>query len=962
MQKAGQKIIVVVCILAGVGLAVLIGLTHPPGPQQLAVRAAETLGLFSEPLPPSAPQADPQGERSFGEGKTACASSAGKAGSPAEESPGPTAGQGEPFGGQTAPVPAPPDALRAAAGPLQTTVHAPAPSADPPKSSPSGSQSSRPAGSSDAWQMPDRSVHEPKPPLGEVWAPAFPAYAQQVSGGSAEPAPEGQTRPAGGARAPTESASSLSAKEAPEEIPRQLLELWRRMRSGGQIPAGSGGLSSQGGESAPPAEGSETGTLSSATQTAEGGSGTPTGAEHPSQHLSSSEGLSSSEAEAAANRPAKVRRLSEPGVQGTSTAGSSQRSSASGSTAQLQQEANGRLIINIRNEDIRKVLEMLSEHGNLNILTTSSVQGKVSASLTGVDLDSALQAILRSAGYVARREGKFIYVGTPEDFLRMEQAADRIGTRVYRPNYVKASDLKDLIQPLLTEKVGLVSVSAPAEIGISSDDDKAGGNNFAGTETVLVRDYESVLAQIDQVVAEIDVRPLQVHIQAMILSVRLDDTDKFGVDFKKLINNSNFTIGWGTPVDSLSKVTFTQGGLKFGFIDGDVGAFLEALETVADANVIAAPRLMVLNKHRADILIGRQEGYVNTTQTETATTQSVQFLDIGTQLRIRPFISPDGLIRMEIHPELSDGTVTVQGNFTLPQKDVTKVTTNIMVRDGCTVVIGGLMQEQATSSVNQIPFFGNLPLVGVLFRRKTEEIKRVEIIVLVTPHIVREPEAYGEAALQQCEFQRRHNVYLEKMSPLGKRSVARRYVRMAQQACNEGDMDRALRFAEMAVHFDPLNQDALEIRAQIWQRISAAPLPEQALPSGRNWTAPLDGPTVAPWILQELEKPLPEAPSPESPLPEIPPPPEPGKENPRSNPSGKPTGNPSGKPPGTPPAKPIGSPPSPLGSGRIEQIEAPPEAGQQNGLSPRPHPPAPESRSKPIRRPSLFQSEPIRFP
>jgi len=809
--------------------------------------------------------------------------------------------------------------------------------------------------------MPERSAHEPKPPLGEVWAPAFPAYAQQVPGGSANSAPSGQAGPAGGTGAATDPASSASAKEAPEEVPRQLLELWRRMRSGGQTPAGSGDVASPGGELAPLAEDSETLSHSSATQPQEGASGSPTAPVQPPQHLSSSGGLSSSEAEAAANRPAKVRRLAEPGSQGArlSSSPSAQRSSAVGSTAQVQQEANGRLIINIRNEDIRKVLEMLSEHGNLNILATSSVQGKVSASLTGVDLDSALQAILRSAGYVARREGKFIYVGTPEDFLRMEQAADRIGTRVYRPNYVKAADLKDLIQPLLTEKVGLVSVSAPAEIGISSDDNKAGGNNFAGTETVLVRDYETVLAQIDQVVAEIDLRPMQVHIHAMILSVRLDDTDKFGVDFKKLINNTNFTIGWGTPVDSLSQVTFTQGGLKFGFIDGDVGAFLEALETVADANVIAAPRLMVLNKHRADILIGRQEGYVNTTQTETATTQSVQFLDIGTQLRIRPFISPDGLIRMEIHPELSDGTVTVQGNFTLPQKDVTKVTTNIMVRDGCTVVIGGLMQEQATSSVNQVPFFGNLPLVGVLFRRTTEEIKRVEIIVLVTPHIVREPEAYGEAAVQQCEFQRRRTVYLEKMSPLGKRSVARRYVRMAQQAYSDGDMDRALRFAEMAVHFDPLNQDALELRAQIWQRISAAPLPEEALPSGRHWTAPLDGPTVAPWILQELEKPLPDAPSTESPLPEIPPPPEPGKDTPQSNPSGQLNSNPSHKRTGDPSDKPIGGPASPLGSSRIEM---PPEAAQQNGLSPGSNPIRPESRSKPIRRPSLFQSEPIRFP
>ena len=103
---------------------------------------------------------------------------------------------------------------------------------------------------------------------------------------------------------------------------------------------------------------------------------------------------------------------------------------------------------------------------------------------------------------------------------------------------------------------------------------------------------------------------------------------------------------------------------------------------------------MVLNKHRAEILIGEELGYVSTTITETSSSQSVEFLELGAQLRLRPFISTDGLIRMEVHPELSDGSVEAKSGFTLPNKEVTQVTTNIMVRDGCTVVIGGLMREQ----------------------------------------------------------------------------------------------------------------------------------------------------------------------------------------------------------------------------------------------------------------------------
>ena len=187
---------------------------------------------------------------------------------------------------------------------------------------------------------------------------------------------------------------------------------------------------------------------------------------------------------------------------------------------------DGRLAIHFPDNDIREVLELLSEQGNLNILASRSVQGRVSASLSGVDLQGALDAILKANGFVARRDGNFLFVGTPEDFASMEQSLDTVVTRVYRPNYITASELQKLIQPLLSERVGVVSVSTPSEAGIGSDANAAGGNNYAGGEVVLVRDYAGILAQIDQMVQEVDVRPLQVHIEAMILSVTLNEPEE----------------------------------------------------------------------------------------------------------------------------------------------------------------------------------------------------------------------------------------------------------------------------------------------------------------------------------------------------------------------------------------------------------------------------------------------------
>ncbi|RMF99493.1 MAG: hypothetical protein D6741_08390, partial [Planctomycetota bacterium] len=156
--------------------------------------------------------------------------------------------------------------------------------------------------------------------------------------------------------------------------------------------------------------------------------------------------------------------------------------------------------------------------------------------------------------------------------------------------------------------------------------------------------------------------------------------------------------------------------------------------------------------------------------------------------------------------------------------------TNIMVPDGKTVVIGGLMREDLKSSGNQVPLFGNLPFVGAAFRNRTETIQRQEIIVLITPRIVTDGEMCAEGEQAACEFHRRQNVYAEKMSPLGKRSLARSYARKAENSMLAGDLHAALRQAEMAVHLDPTSRDAIAIRAEIWQRLQASGMPVPLAP------------------------------------------------------------------------------------------------------------------------------------
>jgi type IV pilus assembly protein PilQ len=481
----------------------------------------------------------------------------------------------------------------------------------------------------------------------------------------------------------------------------------------------------------------------------------------------------------------------------------------------LRDEGDGRLEVKLQNTDIRDVLEWISQDYGLNIMASKSVTGTVTANLSQVDLDTALAAILKSAGFIARREGTILYVGTPADFAQMDQTQDRVATRVYRPNYIKAADFQTLIESLLSPDVGKSTVSSPAEVDIPADQTKTGGNAFASGDVVVVHDYETVLRQIDAIFAEVDVKPKQVAIEAMILSVKLSDTFKLGVNFEALRNKDNVRLISGSPLASLAEIDVDAGGLKFGFMDESLGVFIDALETIGDTNVIAAPRLTCLNKQRAEIQIGEELGYISTTVTETSATQTVNFLDVGTLLRIRPFISDDGLVRLEVHPELSSGFIATEEGLSLPNKVVTQVTTNVMCPDGCTVIIGGLIREDLKTNTRQLPLLGNLPWLGPVFRQKTEEVERSEIIVVITPRIVSEPMMCEEGQKWGNEFTQRQSVYFDKMSPIAKRNYGLHHLRMARAAYAAGDYLTALKQVNLAIHYDPLNRDAIVLRNEV---------------------------------------------------------------------------------------------------------------------------------------------------
>jgi type IV pilus assembly protein PilQ len=453
----------------------------------------------------------------------------------------------------------------------------------------------------------------------------------------------------------------------------------------------------------------------------------------------------------------------------------------------LAEPGSDRIELHVRDADLSAVLKILneqqSERNKVNFVAGKDLTGKVTADLYGVTLDQALAAVLEMNGYGYRRTDSFIYIYTKKQLADLVLSEAKVETRVFRLNYINTDEAKEVVKPALS-KTGLVAVTSRSQKGIPSGGDDVGGDSYSQQDVLVVSDLEANLKRVAEIIKQVDVRPKQVLVEATILDVQLSDDTSLGVDLNVLAginfdgtSTASFPItnpqgviplpvtGTGTvasaPTVPSSKMPFgrvgttgfaTPGqGFQVGVITNNVSMFIQALETISDINVRANPKVLALNKQRAEVMVGSRLGYQTTTTTQTTTVQTVQFLDTGTQLQFRPFISDDGTIRMEIHPAVSTGQISTLG---LPSEQTTEVTCNVMVRDGHTIVIGGLFADTSDMNKAQVPGLGMLPVVGALFRYDHSSTQRREIIVLLTPHVVDDGVAEAEGRRIAAEVDR----------------------------------------------------------------------------------------------------------------------------------------------------------------------------------------------------------------
>lgn len=501
-------------------------------------------------------------------------------------------------------------------------------------------------------------------------------------------------------------------------------------------------------------------------------------------------------------------------------------SSTPGNGQVVRVDPNNLVDLHVNDEDLRTVLQMLSIQSQKNIVASRNVSAKVTADLYGVTFYEALDAILHINGYGYEERGNFIFVRTLEELEAIEKANRQRVSKVVKLNYLNAVDAADFVKELLSEE-GSIKTNGKSG-SFPSPNTPIGADEFAAVATMVIVDYPENVAEIEKLLTELDTRPSQVLVEATILQAELTEENAFGVDFA-LIGDLEFNdfVGWGGPTRAVDAIignrttpagttplpspdnlrrgvvsspgnTQGKGTLKVGITGSELAVFLKLLDEVTDSTILSNPKILTLNRMPGRVLVGTKVGYLSTTSNDTTTTQTVEFLDTGTQLSFRPFVSNDGFIRMELKPQVSEAVIREVSNttgavVTIPDEITNELTTNVMVRDGQTVVLGGLFRESNETARRQVPFLGDIPILGAAFRGHDNDYRRREIIFLITPSVVSDQVLAAQGEEGEKSVTRARAGLREGLLPFSRERMTSQRLIEAERLAAEGQNELAIK-------------------------------------------------------------------------------------------------------------------------------------------------------------------------
>ena len=418
-----------------------------------------------------------------------------------------------------------------------------------------------------------------------------------------------------------------------------------------------------------------------------------------------------------------------------------------------------KLSLNFQDIELRSVLQLLADFTDLNVVVSDTVEGKLTLRLKNVPWDQALDIILQTKALDKRQSGNVIMVAPADEIAQREQAELEsmkqktelapLRTEFFQANYAKASELAELMNS------GTGSILS--DRGSVTVDDR--------TNTLLINDTAEQLAEIRALVHRLDVPIRQVLIESRIV-IASDDFNKdlgvrWGINRNTTLNDGEGSIvsGNNTGVTNLLNgespgagrfnvnlpASNAAGSLGLALAKLPFGTLLElelsAMQAEGTGEVISSPRVITANQHEAYIEQGVEIPYL---EAASSGATSVSFRKAVLGLTVTPQITPDDRIVMDLKVNKDTvGEIFGAGDLQVPSIDTREVSTQVLVDNGETVVLGGVYEQTVIDKTDMVPFFGNLPIIGRMFQHTISQDDKSELLVFVTPRIIRENTSLG---------------------------------------------------------------------------------------------------------------------------------------------------------------------------------------------------------------------------
>jgi len=374
---------------------------------------------------------------------------------------------------------------------------------------------------------------------------------------------------------------------------------------------------------------------------------------------------------------------------------------------------NALVTLNVENANVKDVLRALAQIAGANIVLSKDVSGTVTLSLYKVPWRTALGIVTEAAGLSYQEKDGIITITSKAEYETIKSLA-KLQTIVVSLKYAKAKEVQGILEKKLSERGSL-------EID-------------QRTNSIIVTDLPDVIKDIKNLIKMVDVPNKQVMISARIVEVDYDAAKQLGI---------NWSIG--NVLDTLAKtragVSVIAGGegesgllIKFGKVlpTYDINAVLNQLESESKANILSEPKIMVEDNQKAMISSGKM---IPVIMRDQAGNPVVTFYDATLKLSVTPHISPNNEITMELEPQVGDIAGILQGSSS-PIISLQRAHTVLRVKDGQTVVIGGVLKTRSTVGHQGVPFISKLPVIGSLFGSRATSTEKKEILIFVTPRIV----------------------------------------------------------------------------------------------------------------------------------------------------------------------------------------------------------------------------------